>query len=149
MNIEKIESILCGNQRKNREERENKKKSLENQDFLDNLGIDIVDWEKNLKTLEEKIRILKRKKPENKPKKTTFKEEKAKSPEIEKNFIIEMKEFDETQRKFQEKREINENKLEFLRLFKKTLNFDNKEYKNHEIAYYKVIFPYKRTFQFH
>ena len=126
MNIEKIESILCGNQRKNREERENKKKSLENQDFLDNLGIDIVDWEKNLKTLEEKIRILKRKKPENKPKKTTFKEEKAKSPEIEKNFIIEMKEFDETQRKFQEKREINENKLEFLRLFKKTLNFDNK-----------------------
>jgi hypothetical protein len=92
---------------------------------------------------------LKRKKPENKPKKTTFKEEKAKSPEIEKNFIIEMKEFDETQRKFQEKREINENKLEFLRLFKKTLNFDNKEYKNHEIAYYKVIFPYKRTFQFH
>jgi len=149
LNIEKIESILCGNQRKNREERENKKKSLENQDFLDNLGIDIVDWEKNLKTLEEKIRILKRKKPENKPKKTTFKEEKAKSPEIEKNFIIEMKEFDETQRKFQEKREINENKLEFLRLFKKTLNFDNKEYKNHEIAYYKVIFPYKRTFQFH
>ena len=99
MNIEKIESILCGNQRKNREERENKKKSLENQDFLDNLGIDIVDWEKNLKILEEKIRILKRKKPENKPKKTIFKEGKAKSPEIERNFILEMKEFDENTRK--------------------------------------------------
>lgn len=55
---------MSKNLRKNREEREKELKLQQNSEQLANCGIDFLDWEQNLESLEKELKELKRNKNE-------------------------------------------------------------------------------------
>ena len=80
-NAKKNEEILSKNLRKNRDEREKELKFLENAEQLANCGIDFLDWEQNLESLEKELKELKR----NKNEKRGISEKKVREPQNHKN----------------------------------------------------------------
>ena len=56
---------MSKNLRKNREEREKELKLQQNAEQLANCGIDFLDWEQNLQSLEKELKQLKKNKNDN------------------------------------------------------------------------------------
>lgn len=116
----------------------------ENEKIIKQYEIDFLEWGKNLEQMENEIKTMKKlttkqkvleKKEEKNEKRVEKIEEKIEKLD-EKKLVFEnpRKEKDDT------RHEINENRLEYMRLLKKNEKEKLKEFTNHGIDYYNVIF---------
>lgn len=106
----------------------------ENKKILDNYGIDFELCSKNLQIIENEIKQLKKTFVKQKKKEEIKEKEDELLTTKEKTFNFAINQ----ENKVSKMHQINEDKLEYLKLIKKNENELSKKFINHEIDYYKV-----------